>query len=591
MYEVRRRSLSGSAVVVATLALVGTVLVPSPAIAAPGDDILVFSNSSVVDTGIGVDGGEYEWISAAITAAGFDVVSFDGGDGSVGAWETALIDIEVFVLPEQETGNFYDPLSPPAWLSEAAKDALVGWIQAGGVMLQSSACYVDEIAVLNEATGVDYSDVLECDPANIISPRWVDDASLPPSLESLSHTSGFDLTAMTGAQLAPLTVWYAGLYSDDCAGASAEYLVAGEFSAGSGRLAFVGWDYYNDPDDQTSWNGVLASLIDGNAAASTWVPAVLPEPVVKEPVTATTAAGESLFTVSPFSSCDDEHVLFRVDPTSALAAPVGDAEIVGFASQGAWDPLTNTAYFPFYDENAEEYVLMTVDPSNGEFDEIGAFDIADLDNIDEISSLAIGLDGSAFLMAQLQIGGTFYELGLFSLNLSDASLTFIAEIDENLLDEPNGFAADPTTGIYYAFEEDSHEFYAIDVATGALTLLGELDSASIDGSSDVTALQIGSDGTFWTVFDDADGASDSDAGMLVTFTLADIAAEVISATEVGIITDGPIPSRSLLLVPGAPELAATGPVNRGLFEGSVVLLLLGGVLIGIRVLRGRSRAA
>ncbi len=571
-----------TASVVAAIALVSAIAVPLPAASAPGDDVLVFSNGSVVDTS---SGAEYDQISAAITAAGFDVTPFDGGDGSALAWTTALTDIEVFVLPEQEPGQFYTPGSPSAWLSEAAKDALIDWVQAGGTMLQSAACGGADITILSEATGLDFSDSVDHCSAIDPSPRWISDAALPASLDTPSATDSFDLGDMTEAQLDLTTVWYA---SDTCG----DYMSAGVFTVESGGFAFLGWDYFPAGNDATSWNAVLAAMIDGNPAASTWAPPVPPAP--KDPITTTTSAGETLYTVSESDPCDDLiQQFFRVDPGTALAAPVGDNEIFGDASQGAWDPITETAFFPFYNDDEGEYFLMTVDPTTGAFTEVGEFTIDDLDYFEEVFSIAIGPDGSAYLMAELEIDGTYYGLALFSLDLTDASLTFIASIDDDLLDEPNGFAVDPTTGLFYAFEEDTRELFQVNVTTGALTLLGVLDAPSVDlsgSSSDVTALQIGADGTFWVVFDEAD-ASFEDAGMLATFTLADISGGVISATEVGIITDGPIPSWSLLLVPGAPELAATGPAADGLLTGSVLLLLLGGVLVGFRTLRRRAQTA
>lgn len=589
MFSARR---SRSAVLIGSIVLIGAIAAPLPATAAPGDDVLVFSNSNVVDTSPGIDGGEYEWISAAITAAGFDVFPFDGGDGTAAAWTTALTDIEVFVLPEQEQGDFYDPLNPPAWLSEAAKDVLVDWIQAGGAMLQSSACDASEITILNEAVGVSYSNVVDCSSSSS-APRWIDDAALPAALPYANGTYGIDLTSMSVAQLAPLSVWYAGEYEDGCTGGTGETLAAGVFSAGSGRVAFEAWDYYNDGSaGQADWNAVLASLIHGNAAASTWAPATPPEPPApKAPVTATTAAGESFFTLSQVSDCDDEHQLFRLDPNTALAAPVGDAQLDGDATQGAWDRVSGAAYFPFEDFTDGEFYLMTVDTATGEFATVGEFSFVGLDYFDEIFSLAIGTDGSAYLMAEVGTDDTYYELALFSLDLTDASLTFIAELDDDLLDEPNGFAVDPRSGLFYAFEEDTLELFRVNVASGALTLLGQLDSPSVDeGDSDLTALQIGADGTFWAVFDEAVGESNSNAGMLVRFTLADISGGVVSATEVGIITDDPIPSWSLLLVPSL-ELAATGPAGDGLLTGSIILLLLGGTLVGARVLRHRAQTA
>lgn len=570
--------------------LLGVIAVPLPAAAAPGDDVLVFSNGSVVDTSPGVDGGEYEWISAALTAGGYDVVPFDGGDGSDTAWTAALTDIEVFVLPEQENGDFFDPTSPPAWLSTAAKDVLVDWIQAGGVMLQSSACDPVEVSVMSEAVGVDYADVVDCSAAEP-APRWIDDAALPAALDNANGTYGFALSDMSAEQLAPLTVWYAGTELNECSGELFESLAVGVFDAGSGRVAFEGWDYFNDTNnDQVAWNQVLASLIDGNPAASTWVPAIVPAPPgPKAPVTNTTPSGEWLFTVSPANTCDVEHQVFRVDPATAIASPVGTDQIVGDARQGAWNQATSSGYFPFEDDDSGDEFLMSVDPSTGTFSTVGEFTTPDLDYIDEVFALAIAPNGAAYLMAQLSVDGTYYELALLSLNLSNGAFTIISSVDDSQLDEPNGFAIDPSTGLAYAFEEDSQELFRVDLATGALTSLGVLDTASVQGSSDVTALQIATDGTFWAVFDDATSTLVEDAGMLISFTLADITAGTIAATEHGILTDDEMPSWSLLLTPSL-ELAATGADPRGLIGGSLLLLVLGGAVLGARALRTRTRA-
>ena len=578
-------------VATAAVALLAVAAVPMPASAAPGDDVLVFSNASVVDTSAGIDGGEYEWISAALTAGGYDVVPFDGGDGSDTAWTTALTDIEVFVLPEQEQGDFYTPSAPPAWLSEAAKDVLVDWIQAGGVMLQSSACDPVEVSVMSEAVGVDYSDVVDCSAAEP-APRWIDDATLPASLDDANGTYGFALTEMTAEQLAPLTVWYAGSELDQCTGELVESLAVGVFDAGSGRVAFEGWDYYNDSDnDQVEWNQVLGALVDGNAAASTWVAATPPTPTgPKPPVTAATSSGEWLFTVSPANTCDTEHGVYRVDPVTAAAAPVGTALIDGDARQGAWSPANSLGYFPFEDDDSGDEFLMSVDPSTGAFSTVGEFSTPDLGYIDEVFALAIAPSGAAYLLAQLEVDGTFYELALLSLNLTNGSFSVMTSVDDSQLDEPNGFAIDPRTGLAYAFEEDSQELFRMDLTTGALTSLGVLDTASVQGSSDVTALQISTDGTFWAVFDDATSSMVEDAGMLISFTLADITGGDIAATERGIITDDEMPSWSLLLTPSL-ELAATGTDTRGLVDGALLLLVLGGAVLGARALRARTLAA
>jgi hypothetical protein len=587
-----RTRLTRSTVVVAALATAGALAIPTAAQAAPGDDILVFSNSSVVDTSLGSNGGEYEWISAAITNAGYTAVPFDGGDGSEAAWTTALADVDVFVLPEQESGVFYDPDSAaPPWLSDEAKGALIEWIHAGGSVIMSGACDPSNGQLLSDAVEVDYSDVFGCESFDT-APRWIDDAALPASLSYADGTYAMSLSDFSPAQLAPLTVWYSGESNDECLDTPVEALGVGVFAAGAGSVSFVAWDYYNDPSaDQASWNAVLAALIEGSSASSTWTPFSETEPPAKQAVTATTASGASLYTVSPVDICGSaDHAVFRIDPGTALAAPVGASSFPGYASQGAWSATAELAYLPFYDDDSGEDVLVTLDPVTGAFSTVGEFAGDDI-YVDGVTSLAIGPDGDAYaFLEDSEYEGDYYELALYSVDLSDASLSFISGIDIDELDDPNGFAADPTTGLFYAFEEDGSELFLVDVATGGLTSLGALDSPSFEpDDSDSTALQIDSDGVFWVVFDEAQlVGSPGYAGMLATFTLADISAGVIAATEVGIITDGPIPSYSLLLVPGEPQpqLAATG-LDSELPLGAVALVLLGGT--ALLVVRARRR--
>ena len=577
-----RIRLLRSTVAIATLATVGALALPTAAHADPGDAILVFSNPAVVDTGLGVDGGEYEWISAAITDAGYLATPFDGGDGSATAWTTALATVDVFVLPEQENGVFSDPSGPPpAWLSAGAKTALIDWIHAGGTFILSGACDPEDFGVLSDAVGVDYSSVAACSSFSTAD-RWVDDASLPTALPYANGSYAMRLSDFSAEQLAPLTVWYSGA-GDSCD--ADESLAAGVFAAGSGRIASLAWDYYNDTSiDQTPWNTVLAALIESDSETSSWSSAP-PPAVTKEPITATMPGGEALYTISPRACGTDEHSLFRVHPGLALAAPVGSTAIDGFVAQGAWSTVAKTAYLPVEDGDGRD-VLVTVDPATGAFAEVAAFSGAGIGDIDDVPSLAIGPNGAAYaFLEDSEYEGTYYELALFSLNLADASLTFIAAIDEDLLNEPNGFAADPRTGLFYAFEEDGREFFRVDVANGNLTSLGVLDAPSMGEYSDVTALQIDAQGTFWVVFDEAEVDAPYWAGMLATFTLGDIAGGTISAHEVGILTDDELESWSLLIVP-ASLLAATG-ADLDLTLAIAALILLAGV--ALVVVRSRRR--
>lgn len=571
-----------SASLVGALALIGALTLPTAAQAAPGDDVLVFSNSDVVDLAPGAIDGEYEWISAAIDAAGYTTIPFDGGDGQASTWTTALTDIDYFVLPEQERGAFYNPDSPPAWLSAAALEVFVDWIQAGGTLLVSGNCNDDQggtAYLLSQAVGVDYNGALGYCQEPGTSTRWIDDSGLPAELSRANGTYAIDLASFSDAQRAPLKVWYS---ADVCA----EVLTVGEFAAGSGRVAFEAWDYFNDMSiDQAPWNEVLASLLNGNTAVSNWNPAV--GPPAPAPITAVTASGQKLYTISEFG-CEDESALFRVHPGTANAAPVSGTSIEGDAAQGAINPTTGIAYVPFEDYDTEDNLLLTVDLTTGAFTEVGEFS-TDFDYLVEVYSIAIARDGSAYAFAEVDDGDSD-PLGLFSLNLSDASLTLIAEVDESQLNEPNGFAFNPQNGKFYAFEEDSRELFEVNVQTGALTSLGVISAPSLHEDSDVTALQIGQDGTFWVVYDvPLDEDEEEWAGMLASFTLGDIAGGDVNVHEAGILTDDPLESYSLLL--SAAELAATGVNAAGTAEVALsagALLVFGMALVVVR--RRRRRA-
>lgn len=585
-----------AAAFVGAFALVGAVLMPTAAQAAPGDDVLVFSNGAVVDTLFaGVDGGEYEWISAAITAAGYDVTSFDGGDGQAATWTTALSGIEVFVLPEQEVGAFYDPDNPPAWLSAAAMGVLIDWVQAGGTMLVSGSCQEHQAAtgyLLSEAVGVDYDDVLggyDVDDDSCIeagqSTRWIDDSGLPDDLGYADGDYGMMLEAFSDEQLAPLTVWYS---SDEC---SSEMLTVGEFTAGSGRIAFEAWDYFNDTGaDQTVWNEVLASLLNGNSAVSNWQPGG----VAPAPITATTASGQKLFTIGEEqeNGCGDDgddgdNRLFRVNPGTGDAAPIGSDSLDGRVGQGATDPTTGIAYVPFDDDDDGDPVLYTIDTVSGAFTEVGEFS-GTFEEANRVYSIAIAADGSAYAFANVEDGDDDV-LGFYSLDLSDATLTLISEIEQVTLDDPYAFAYNPENAKFYVFDRGGHDFFEINVATGALTGLGELAGASLDEESYVLALQIDSSGTFWVAYDVPFDEEEDWQSMLSKFTLADIGGGDVQAHEVGFLIDDPIYTYSLLLSAPAPQLAATGVDSAGVAGvtlGGGILLLLG---LGFRLLAVRRR--
>lgn len=568
---------------VSVLSLLGVLAIPVAANAAPGDDVLVFSNPHVVDT---ASGQEYERLSDAIAAAGYIVTPFDGGDGQAGTWADALADTDIFVLPEQEWGSFYDPDSPPAWLSSAAMDVLVDWIRSGGTALISGTCDdpIGAAHLLSQAVGVAYGTDLFNTSCSDFGPsvRWLSDTELPDELLWANGTYEMKLGGFSEAQLAPLTVWYSSTAS-----VCTEALTVGEFAAGDGRIAFDAWDYYDDETiDQSPWNTVLAALLDGTSASSSWTPTGAP--ALPHVTTEVTSSGQALYTVSE-NDCDwEKSLLYRVDPGTATAAPISGELVTGYAQQGATDPTTGVSYIPLWNDDDYEYKLLTVDLESGAFTSVGELATGD-GGIYDVYSIAIDLTGTAYALADFEPPGGGYAVGLFALNLGTAELTLIAEIDDDQLDEPNGFAHNPANGKFYAFEEDTFELFEVNVVTGALTSLGVLDSPSIDEEeSDVTALQITTDGTFYVVWDDVYHADEDDwGGMLARFTLGDISAGVITPTEIGVLTDAVMDSYSLLLSRG------TGLANTGTDAESGVLLagLLLTLGIGLVAARRIRRAS
>lgn len=581
----RSRSLALAAGVGA-LSVFGALAVPLAASAAPGDDVLIFSNGSVVDT---TAGSELAMITAAITAGGFDATQFDGGDGSLSAWQAALTDIEAFVLPEQERGNVYDPVSPPSWMSEDAFDAVIDWVRAGGTMLISGTCRYDQggsLYFINEAVGVDYTDTLgDCQEVGEAT-RWISDTDLPASLPYANGNYTLDLGDFSAAQLAPLTVWYSGTYCGQ------EQLSIGEFAAGDGRIAFDAWDYFPDESAyQADWNEVLVSLLDGNSAPSTWDPDASADGPEPGSVTATTESGDALYSINN-EWCGDDTRVYQIDPETAFAAPTSGATTPGWAYQGAWNPIAEIGYLPYYSDTVDGLVLATVDPVSGEIAILDEFTWTDPDimSIDTMYGLAIGSDGSAYVFAQADDGDTAWMV-LFSVNLETAELTVIKEYGEEDLNEPNGFAVNPVDGAFYAIEEDdvddvAFELFRVDVETGDLTSLGLIESPSIESSSDSNALQVGSDGTFWFSFDIYDPATDDDVSVLASFALGEMSGGVVVAHEAGVLTDEAMWTGSLLIVP-ADELAATGPVVEVPLGVATFLMLIGAGLMTARLMRRR----
>ncbi|MCO5293741.1 MAG: hypothetical protein M9882_02375 [Homoserinimonas sp.] len=586
--------------IIGVLALLSAMLMPTAAQAATGDTVIVFSNSSVVDTSNGVDGGEYEWISNALTAAGYNVVPFDGGNGQDTTWATELSGVDYFVLPEQENADFYDSSNPPTWMSADAWDVFIAWIQDGGHVLISGSCYSPSYGggtaeILDAALGVNYDNVLSCagSPNSI---RWVDDSSLPNDIPYVNGTYAMNLGAFSQAQLEPLTVWYAGTICDDT------FMTAGVFKAGDpqtqtgGTIAFEAWDYFNDdesPSGQAAWNQVLPKLLENSTTSSTWGG----HPITKAPISATTPSGQKLYTVGA-PLCEDSSELYRVNPGSGGAILVGSGGVEGNVGQGAIQPSSGKGFIPVEDEDSN--FLYSINMGTGGFQQVGEFSSGGLD-IYKVFGIAISDDGTAYAFADYSDpdqDGAF--LGLFTVDLNNAELTLVGNVDDDDLVDPYAFAFDPANGKFYVIDRYLRYVYSVDVSSAVVTVEGRLDGEWLVTDSWIYGLQIDTDGTFWVAHDTYMGDYDESGfgdwvGVLVKFTLADLDNNNYFPSHfVGFLVDDPIVGYSLLLGRGSPELADTGIDWAGAsgigFGGGVALLLGLGLIVARRRMQRHKSA-
>lgn len=277
--------------------------------------------------------------------------------------------------------------------------------------------------------------------------------------------------------------------------------------------------------------------------------------------------GDSLYAIN----CDTEYfnwTLLSVDPATALSTKIGDGagydpEYFACAFQPAYNPATGKSYYiQFQNGEFNHSLLAEIDVATGVSTTIGEFNEPVPEGEDLypiIDAMAIGLDGSAFALG---------EGDLYSVDLATGELTYIGES----LVSTWAFAVDPTSGIFYAIDNEN-ELFIVDTTDGSFTSGGQVGVES--GS--IFSLQIDGGGTFWI---QADEQSESGAS-LWSFRLDTLSSPVYS----GPFVDGPFYTEAILIIPGEPVLPATGadlsvaPLAAGL---AGVLTLLGAVVVVTR---------
>lgn len=240
------------AALVAGLVLVLAPLTTPAANAAASVDVLLYSNVRYTDP---VE--EDAELAGALTEAGGTVVLFDGGDGSVGVWESSLAGVEILVVPEF---NF-------PFLSSLSADVIAtlsAWVHGGGQLFVSTTTGLD---LVNAITGHGFVGYYAANSS--VFPLVTGDP-LPAELHEANSTSLIYIEALSEGEQAALTSVYA---HDE--GATVAVIAHGE-----GQIVFFGYDWFPDELDITEghvavWNEVLAFFVQ-SAPTSETEPAVDP---------------------------------------------------------------------------------------------------------------------------------------------------------------------------------------------------------------------------------------------------------------------------------------------------------------------------
>ena len=307
--------------------------------------------------------------------------------------------------------------------------------------------------------------------------------------------------------------------------------------------------------------------------------------------------GSSLYAIS----CDNDLTnlsVFSIDAATAAATPVGEGtpDSADCAGQAAYNPATSVSYFVAwqFDQETEQSfaILATVDPETGVSLPVSFFSIDGAPT--NVDSIAIGNDGAAYAI---------YDDTLYSLDLATGALTELGDLGD---DSFYGFSVDPTTGAFYAVQWNG-DVFTIDIATHTATLAAD---TGLGGDTNYPySLQIDSNGTFWLEADAYVEDLDGWYSHLWSISGSDL---VGSALLSGVITapEGAFYTESLLLVPGpvvpvipaepvvepaavvapvAPQLANTGVDAAPIAAGGALVALLG-LALPVPAIRRRATA-
>lgn len=186
-------------------------------------------------------GAEGSNLALAFEGAGFDVVRITTFDSASVA--SALINADLFVVPEQENGSLTSGPAP-------ALDLLKTWVQQGGRLVLMGDDGGNAADLMNTEFGF-----------QVASACCLDEAGFNHRLASVSpFAGGPDSLGNEDA-----TTW---LFADSLpTGSKKVYGIADSITvallpAGSGRIAYLGWDWYNGQPNGSAGASWLALIPD-----------------------------------------------------------------------------------------------------------------------------------------------------------------------------------------------------------------------------------------------------------------------------------------------------------------------------------------
>lgn len=203
----------------------------------PSDRLLVFDNSTYVDSAGSVE-SESDNLQASLTSLGFNVATFT--DISASSFASELANAGILVFPEFENGV----LAPN--LSEAARQAIRGFVAAGGDVI----AFTNAPDLLNALFGfsLDYgTSGASTKSADALSTEC---SGAPNALPDNNGMLALNTSMLPADSLALYTV------SGGTTVAIMPY--------GAGRVAFLGWDWYDASpvgSQDGGWLNVLSCVI------------------------------------------------------------------------------------------------------------------------------------------------------------------------------------------------------------------------------------------------------------------------------------------------------------------------------------------